>query len=435
MSTVWQQTDSSNGYGHATPSPSAPPGPIDRGARSLLRRQLGRFTSGCIQLVDADGTYRSGDVTQEPFTVTVHHPRFYRRAITGGALGAAAAYLDGDWDCPDLVGLFCLVVREQQANARLDNGRLTDLWARLGHALRANTRRGSRRNIRDHYDLGDDLFELFLDESMTYSAAAFDETDRSLEQAQAAKLDRICRKLGLRPAHHVLEIGTGWGSFAVHAARHYGCRVTTTTLSDEQYERALERVAEAGLSDRVTVLQRDYRDLEGEYDRLVSIEMIEAVGHANLPGFFHCCSERLRPDGLMLLQVITTSDREYERYRRSVDFIQRYVFPGSLCPAASALTAAMARASDLRITHLEDLSADYERTLREWRTRFWDNIEAVRALGYPERFVRLWDYYLQYCEAGFAERHIGDVQLVLARPRNRDTPIRPRLTTAQEYAA
>lgn len=431
MSTVLQRTASTSDTGRATVVRGALPGAIDRGARSLLLRRLGQLASGHIELVDAGGTHGIGDSAQEPITLTVHRPCFYRRAITGGALGAAAAYLNGDWDCPDLLGLFRLFLRDQQAGAQMNNGRLADLRARLGHALRANTRRGSRRNIRDHYDLGDDLFALFLDESMTYSAAAFDETDRSLEDAQTAKLDRICRKLGLRPEHHVLEIGTGWGSFALHAARHYGCRVTTTTLSDAQYNHTTARVAEAGLADRITVLQRDYRDLEGEYDRLVSIEMIEAVGHANLGTFFRCCAERLRADGLMLLQVITTSDREYERYRRSVDFIQRYVFPGSLCPAPSALTTAMGRSSDLRITHLEDLSTDYERTLREWRTRFWERIEDVRALGYPERFVRLWDYYLQYCEAGFAERHIGDLQLVLARPGNRDAPIRPRLAATQ----
>lgn len=435
MSTVLQRTASSHERERANVARNAPPGPIDRAARGLLLRRLGQLAAGRIQLIDADGTHEIGDSTQEPITLTIHRPRFYRRAITGGALGAAAAYLDGDWDCPDLLALFRLFVRDQQAGAQMNNGRIADLWARLGHALRANTRRGSRRNIRDHYDLGDDLFELFLDESMTYSAAVFDDADRSLEDAQSAKLDRICRKLDLQPEHHVLEIGTGWGSFAVHAAHHYGCRVTTTTLSDAQYARATERVAQAGLADRVTVLQCDYRDLEGQYDRLVSIEMIEAVGHANLPTFFRCCGERLRPDGRMLLQVITTSDREYERYRRSVDFIQRYVFPGSLCPALSALTGAMARSSDLRITHLEDLSADYERTLHEWRDRFWDRIEDVRAQGYPERFVRLWDYYLQYCEAGFAERHIGDLQLVLARPGNRDAPIRPLLTATEENPA
>ncbi|MDZ7747607.1 MAG: cyclopropane-fatty-acyl-phospholipid synthase family protein [Halofilum sp. (in: g-proteobacteria)] len=315
------------------------------------------------------------------------------------------------------------------ATGRLDGGgaRPASALHRAWYRARANTPLGSRRNIRAHYDLGNDLFRLFLDESMTYSAGVFERPGATLEQAQAAKLDRICRKLGLHAGHRVLEIGTGWGSFALHAARHYGCHVTTTTISDEQHALAAERVRAAGLGERVTLLQSDYRDLEGEYDRLVSIEMIEAVGHEYLETFFGCCAERLAPDGRMLLQVITTGERDYERYRRSVDFIQRYVFPGSLCPSLGALVGAIGRGSDLRITHLEDLAGDYVETLRHWRARFHARADEVRALGYPERFLRLWDYYLQYCEAGFAERHIGDLQLVLERRDCRAAPIRPAL--------
>ncbi len=408
-----------------TRSRPRPAGAIDRWARSLLLRRLRDARGGRLELADAEGVHTHGAASGPVARIAVHAPRFYRRLAVGGALGAAASYLDGDWDCDDLAGLFRVLLRSRASTGRFDRGGAAGAataLARLGQRLRANTPRGSRRNIRDHYDLGNALFRLFLDESMTYSAAIFEAPEASLEQAQAAKLDRICCKLGLEPGHRVLEIGTGWGSFALHAAARYGCRVTTTTLSAEQHALASERVRAAGLEDRVTVLQQDYRDLSGDFDRLVSIEMIEAVGADYLATFFRNCSERLRGDGAMLLQVITTSEAEYPRYRRSVDFIQRYVFPGSHCPAPSALFAAIGAAGDLRPVHLEDIGEDYGETLRRWRQRFHASAEQVRALGYPERFLRLWDYYLQYCEAGFDEHHIGDLQLYLAKP-DHPTPL------------
>ena len=405
---------------------------LDRLARHLVASRLDRIRDGTVEIVDADGEWtRGGGTGALAATLQVHRARFYRRAVMGGALGIAASYLDGDWDCDDLAHLFRIFVRNMDGTGRLDGGsaRVATALNRLWHRARANTAPGSRRNIRDHYDLGNDLFRLFLDPSMTYSAGVFESPQATLEDAQFAKLDRICRKLELAPGHRVLEIGTGWGSFAIHAARHYGCHVTTTTISEAQYEVAAERVQEAGLGDRITLLRSDYRDLRGTHDRLVSIEMIEAVGHEYLDTFFRSCSDRLAPDGRMLLQVITTGDQYYDRYRRSVDFIQRYVFPGSLCPALGAIVASLGRTTDLRITHLEDLTEDYVQTLRCWRARFLDRVDEVRALGYPDRFVRLWDYYLQYCEAGFAERHVGDLQLVLDKRLNRDAPIRPQLAT------
>jgi len=404
--------------------------PLDRLARRLLHRRLDGLAEGRLHIADADGEASFGHDALPSARMRVHAPRFYRRMVFGGALGAAASWIDGDWDCDRLADLFRILIRSRAATGRFDRGGVAGLAsavARIAQRARANTPGGSRRNIRDHYDLGNDLFRLFLDESMTYSAGVFDTAGASLEQAQTAKLDRICRKLGLRPEHHVLEIGTGWGSFALHAAKHYGCRVTTTTISAEQHALAEARIRAAGLEDRVTLLQSDYRDLEGQYDRLVSIEMIEAVGREYLQTFFQVCSDRLRPDGAMLLQVITTSDREYESYRRSVDFIQRYVFPGSHCPAPKALFGAIGAVGDLRPVHLEDLSADYAETLRHWRERFQGAADQVRALGYPERFLRLWDFYLQYCEAGFDERHIGDLQLLLAKPRNTVAAIRPAI--------
>jgi cyclopropane-fatty-acyl-phospholipid synthase len=293
----------------------------------------------------------------------------------------------------------------------------------LGHLRKANSRAGSRRNIAAHYDLSNAFFALWLDRTLTYSAGIFPHPGASLEEASLAKYDRICRKLALTTADEVLEIGSGWGGFAIHAAGQYGCRVTTTTISRAQYDLAKERIAAAGLGNRITLLLKDYRLLEGTYDKLVSIEMIEAVGYEYLDDFFRICSDRLEEDGLMCLQAITIADQVFDRYRRSHDFIRSHVFPGSCLTSLSAMTASLARATDLRLIHLEDLTPHYARTLVLWRERFFANLDQVRALGYPESFIRLWDFYLCYCEGGFAERYIGDVQMVLAKPGNRRVPI------------
>jgi cyclopropane-fatty-acyl-phospholipid synthase len=405
-------------------------GPVHRLARAAVRRRLGALAAGRVVIRDGEGQFVAGreDASAELCAeVTVHRPRFYRRLLTGGSLGAAAAYLDGDWDCDNLAGLFRATLRGLGRDDLEGGSGAAALAARAWHWMRRNTPAGSRRNIRDHYDLGNELFALFLDDSLTYSSGIFESGTDSLEAAQFAKLDRICRKLELGPDDHVLEIGTGWGSFAIHAAGRYGCRVTTTTLSPAQYQVVAARVAEADLEDRITLLQTDYRELTGRYDKLVAIEMIEAVGADHLRPFFRTCAERLTAEGRMLIQVITTGEQYYADYRRSVDFIQRYVFPGSHCPSLGALVAASGDASDLRLTHLEDITPHYAETLRQWRHRFFQNEEAVRGLGYPERFVRLWDYYLQYCEAGFAERHIGDLQVMFARPGARGEELPPEL--------
>jgi len=298
---------------------------------------------------------------------------------------------------------------------RMDTG-----WGRIMqpvyqwfHWLHKNTKVGSRANITAHYDLGNDFYQLFLDDTMTYSCGIFETDAATLEEASIAKYDRICRKLKLGPSDHVLEIGTGWGGFAIHAARHYGCRVTTTTISPSQYEWAESRVAEAGLDERITLLLADYRDLDGTYDKLVSIEMVEAVGHQFLETFFRCCSRHLKPDGMMVLQAITIADSVYDRHKRSVDFIKRYIFPGSCIPSLTAMCQAMAQSTDLRVVHLEDLAPHYARTLREWRRRFFDNLEQVREMGYSNTFVRMWEYYFCYCEGGFEERYLGDGQQLI----------------------
>jgi cyclopropane-fatty-acyl-phospholipid synthase len=284
------------------------------------------------------------------------------------------------------------------------------------HFANRNTQRGSERNIAAHYDLGNDFFELVLDRTMAYSCGIYATKDATLEQASLAKFDSICRKLALVPSDHLVEIGTGWGGLAIHAARHYGCRVTTTTISREQYDYACAAVASAGLADRVTLLRKDYRDLTGSYDKLVSVEMVEAVGHEFLEGYFATCSRLLKPDGAMLLQAITLQDQYYEAALKAVDYIQRYVFPGSFIPSVTTLITAATRATDLKLFHMEDIGPHYAATLRDWRLRLHANVAAVRELGFNDEFLRLWEFYLCYCEGGFAERQLGDVHMLMTKP-------------------
>ncbi|MDH5499845.1 MAG: cyclopropane-fatty-acyl-phospholipid synthase family protein, partial [Gammaproteobacteria bacterium] len=285
----------------------------------------------------------------------------------------------------------------------------------------------SRKNISAHYDLGNEFFSLWLDETMMYSSAVFERSDMTLQEASVAKLERICRKLQLSSEDHVLEIGTGWGGFAIHAASQYGCRVTTTTISREQFEHATRRVAEAGLQDRITLLLRDYRDLEGRYDKLVSIEMIEAVGHEFLDSYFEKCAALLKPDGMMLLQAITIADQRYESALKSVDFIQRYIFPGGFLPSVTAMLRSITHSSDMRLYHLEDIGSHYAKTLFSWRMAFFRQIKKIRDMGYPDSFLRMWEYYYCYCEGAFIERAIGNVQMLLVRPDCRREPVVPAL--------
>jgi cyclopropane-fatty-acyl-phospholipid synthase len=348
----------------------------------------------------------------------------YRSLAFGGTVGAGADYRDGLWSCDDLTALVRILVLNRQVLDGMEQGlaRLSAPWRRLAHCLRHNTKDGSRRNIAAHYDLGNDFFSLMLDETMMYSCAFFEKETTDLAEASTAKNDRICRKLNLSPTDHLLEIGTGWGGFALHAAARYGCCVTTTTISRKQYEVAVRRVQEAGLADRVTVLLKDYRDLHelgATFDAIVSIEMIEAVGRAYYDTYFGACSALLRPQGRMLLQAITIEDRQYERAARSVDFIQQYIFPGSCIPSVTALCASVARATDMGLFHLEDIGAHYPPTLRAWRERLAANLGRVRALGYSDSFLRLWDLYLCYCEGGFLERSISTAHLLFAKPSYR----------------
>lgn len=399
---------------------------IVRKLRDRLLGMLGDIDECQLRINDAAGMMILGRCDAhavEPLTarVDILDPSFYLRVATQGSIGAGEAYMDGLWRSDDLVALMRMLVRHRDRLDTLDSGsaRVAGTLLKLWHALRRNSRQGSRRNIAAHYDLGNALFELFLSGDMMYSSAIYAYEGEALEDASRRKLDRVCRKLDLSPTDHVLEIGTGWGGFAIHAARHYGCHVTTTTISREQYDLARARVADAGLSQHVEVVLQDYRDLDGHYDKLVSIEMVEAIGHQYLDRFFARIAELLKPHGAALLQAITIEDARYRKALREVDFIKRHIFPGSFIPCVSALSGALARSSDLRLVNLEDIGPSYAMTLQAWRQRFLARLPEVRALGYDERFIRMWEFYLAYCEAGFRERALGDVQMLLHRPRAR----------------
>jgi cyclopropane-fatty-acyl-phospholipid synthase len=362
-------------------------------------------------------------------TLTIHDPAFYTEAVLGGQIGAGEAYMDGLWSSDDLTSLVRIMARNDDLADGIEGGaaRFKGLLQKVANWQRRNTRTGSRRNIAGHYDLGNDLFKTFLDPTMMYSCAIYPGEGSSLDEAAVHKLDVVCRKLELSPQDELLEIGTGWGGLAIHAAKNYGCRVTTTTISKEQHDLAVERIAAAGLSDRITVLMEDYRDLPDRlgkrFDKLVSIEMIEAVGERFLEQYFATCSRMLKADGLMVLQGITIADRYYDSYRKSVDFIQRYIFPGGFLPSIGAMTTAAAQATDLTVTHLQELGPHYARTLKDWRDNFNARLDRIRELGYDERFIRMWEFYLCYCEGGFLERTVGAVQIVLNKPHNRRDPI------------
>jgi cyclopropane-fatty-acyl-phospholipid synthase len=398
-----------------------PPSFLDRLARRVVTKQLAGLRRGEITLRDASGSILLGEPADLQATMLVHRPRFFRQAVLGGTLSVAESYLCGDWDCDDLTSLFRIFVRNRSFADRLDGGlaRLASRVHQLFHWWHANTLKGSRRNIGAHYDLGNDFFRLWLDDTMAYSSGIFPAPGASLREASVEKFDRVCRKLGLRPSDEVLEIGTGWGGFAIHAAKNYGCHVTTTTISREQFEVAQQRIKEAGLAGQVTLLQQDYRDLRGQFDKLVSIEMIEAVGYRFLDEYFRQCGRLLRPDGSMVLQAIVMPERGYGQYLKSVDFIQRYVFPGGCLPSLGAILASIGRATDLRFVHAEDFAPHYAETLRHWRKAFHMRLDDVRRLGYSEEFIRLWNYYLCYCEAAFEERHVGVLQIQFDKPECR----------------
>lgn len=411
-----------------------PPRVVLRGfrlVRNAVFGRLARLQKGMITIVE-DGERRSfGRLTSDcslHATVTILDPRTYLDVALRGTVGGGDAYRKGLWNCDDLTTLVRIAVLNRDLLNGMERGLawITKPLLKAVHLWNRNTKSGSRKNIEAHYDLGNEFFRLMLDEMMMYSCAYFKRPDATLTEASRAKNDRICRKLQLSPQDHLLEIGTGWGGFALHAASRYGCRVTTTTISEQQYELAIRRIREAGLSSRVAVLLSDYRDLPnigGQFDKLVSIEMIEAVGHQYYGTFFDVCGRMLKPSGAMLLQAITIDERIYEQAARSVDFIQKYIFPGSCIPSISALTGASAETSDLSLLHMEDIGAHYAPTLRAWRKNLADALPRVKALGYEPEFLRLWDFYLSYCEGGFLERSISAAQLLFTKSGWRPTPL------------
>jgi len=381
--------------------------------RKIVRKRIAAIISPQFEWIEQSGSAASASVC-----VHVHDRNFYRRVLLGGSVGAAESYLAQEWSTNNLVELIRMFSRNLTNADPLDgNGPwLSSPLSSLFRWSRRNTKSGSRRNIAAHYDLSNAFFELMLDPTMTYSAGIFPTKSAGMQTASLTKYDRICQKLALSEDDHLLEMGTGWGGFAVYAARNYGCRITTTTISRQQFDYATKRVAQAGLSDRVTILLQDYRDLRGRYDKLVSIEMIEAVGEQYLDRYFRRCSQLLHPAGLMVLQAITMPDYRYDAYRKSLDFIQKYIFPGGFLPAYSAITRSLRTQTDLTMNHAEDFGLHYAETLQHWRDKFWQNIDAIRKLGFDERFVRMWHYYLCYCEAAFLERQIGVSQMVLTKP-------------------
>lgn len=397
---------------------------LQKGARSVALKSLQLIKIGSLTIEEA---YDGHDVTVEHFGfahegqpqahIRVTHPGFYGRVLKGGSIAAAEAYMDGWWDSPNLTAVTELMARNLSALDQLEaqSSFVTRAMNKVGHWLKRNSIVRAKQNIEAHYDLGNDLYQTFLDERMLYSSALYLSTSDSLEQAQIQKMDRLCQQLQLTANDHVIEIGTGWGAMAIYMAQHYGCKVTTTTISEEQFAYADAEIARLGLEAQITLLKQDYRLLEGQFDKLVSIEMIEAVGKAYLQSYIEKCQSLLKPGGLMAIQAITIADQRYDYYSNNVDFIQKYIFPGGFLPSITVLTQMATRHTDFIVRDVFDIGMDYAKTLADWRLRFEAALNTVQALGYDERFVRMWRYYLCYCEGGFNARTISTIHMTLQR--------------------
>ncbi|MBY8148687.1 cyclopropane-fatty-acyl-phospholipid synthase family protein [Vibrio fluvialis] len=397
---------------------------LQKGARSVALKSLQLIKIGSLTLEEA---YEGHDVTVEHFGfahegqpqahIRVTHPGFYGRVLKGGSIAAAEAYMDGWWDSPNLTAVTELMARNLSALDQLEaqSSFVTRAMNKVGHWLKRNSIVRAKQNIEAHYDLGNDLYQTFLDERMLYSSALYLSTSDSLEQAQIQKMDRLCQQLQLTANDHVIEIGTGWGAMAIYMAQHYGCKVTTTTISEEQFAYAEAQITRLGLEAQITLLKQDYRLLEGQFDKLVSIEMIEAVGKAYLASYIEKCQSLLKPGGLMAIQAITIADQRYDYYSNNVDFIQKYIFPGGFLPSITVLTQMATRHTDFIVRDVFDIGMDYAKTLADWRLRFEAALNTVQALGYDERFVRMWRFYLCYCEGGFNARTISTIHMTLQR--------------------
>ncbi|WOX05829.1 cyclopropane-fatty-acyl-phospholipid synthase family protein [Microbulbifer pacificus] len=416
---------------------------FDRLARKLVLQRMADISVGTLfvheNLVPGQGEQAEPDPVMYQFGqapgsseieahIYISDLSTYTQVLLSGSIGSGEAYMDGAWHSPDLVQVIRLFVANMAVLEQLDSrwSFVSKLLLRGLHRLNANSINGSRKNISAHYDLGNDFFQLFLDKSMLYSSAVFPNTNANLAEASQFKLARICRKLRLQPSDHLLEIGTGWGGMAIYAAKHHGCRVTSITISKEQFEHAQAWVKREGLEDRITLLLRDYRELdgqfEGHFDKLVSIEMIEAVGHEYYREFFSRCSRLLKPDGIMVMQAITIQDQRFDSYKNSVDFIQRYIFPGGCLPSNQIIAKHISEDTDMQIVGLDDITFDYAKTLAAWRDAFFANIEEIRNQGFDQRFINMWDFYFCYCEGGFLERAISTAQFTFAKPRCRHLP-------------
>lgn len=400
-------------------------GQLSKIARKLVHKQLLSLHTGCLQVEEGGEIFSFGQELEETQLVArlvVHDVSCYSEIMTGGSIGAAESFMTGDWSSPDLTMLVRVMVRNIDILDQMEGGLalISKPLLKGFHYFNQNSAKGSRRNIAAHYDLGNDLFESFLDPTMMYSSGIFPSADASMEEASLNKLKIICEKLQLKADDHLVEIGTGWGGLAIYAAKHYGCKVTTTTISQQQFNLAKARVEEEGLQDKITLLLEDYRDLrknyEGQFDKLVSIEMIEAVGWKFYNTFFEHCGSLLKPEGIALIQAITITDQRYDQARKDVDFIQRYIFPGSCIPSVTALVNASTNASDLNLVQAQDFGSHYARTLKAWQDTFNEKSKAISELGYSEDFKRMWQFYLSYCEGGFEERSIGVNHLVFAKP-------------------
>jgi len=391
-----------------------------------LKKKLSHLNVGCINVKDGDDKFSFGDIDSElQVNVQVHSQEFYVMTGSGGAMGIAEAYILGYWTSDDVVMLMRIILKNRSILLSLNNGfaKILNPINKLIHRSRQNTLKGSKENILAHYDLSNDFYKLWLDPTMTYSCAYFKDTNTTLEDASIEKLDRMCRKLKLSEEDNILEVGTGWGSFSIHAAKNYGCSITTTTISDAQYEYAKARVVEEGLESKINVINKDYRKLDGQYDKIVSIEMIEAVGYEYISEYFKKLSSLLKPDGLMALQGITYNDQNFDTYKDSVDFIKKYIFPGSCLISISQIIDVIKNKTDLSMIDMEDITRHYAETLNRWRKNFMSALPEVKEMGYSKAFINMWEFYFLYCEAGFLERNIGDVQLVFAKSGARDVRV------------
>ena len=424
---------------------------VDTLARNNLFNLLKKIQTGQVRIIDAYGETNFGNleantlsnnlaadptnskqsnqkITQDnnlQVVIYVNDPNFYRQVLISGTVGGGESYVRGDWYADNLTAFVRILVINMHVLQATQKG-----FASLAKPMfqwflwtTQNTKRQAQKNISAHYDLSNQLYRLFLDESMMYSCAVYSEQAQDLYQASLHKLSRICQKLDLQPDDHLLEIGTGWGGMAIYAAKEYGCRVTTTTISQQQYDYASAWVEKLGLSDRIEILLKDYRDLDGQFDKLVSVEMVEAVGEKYLPVYFKHCGQLLKPNGRMLIQSITIVDQRFKEYANSMDFIKRFIFPGGCLPSVQVIADQLSKRTNMVVRHIEDIGLHYARTINDWRERFFSQLDAVKKLGFDEQFIRLWEYYLCYCEGGFKERSISTIQLLCSKPEDK-SPIK-----------